>query len=284
MTEPELYLEFCTRTDPRFLKIRRNHYVADRGTMGQCISFLIWNRKKVVGIVVGAAPIFGTKARDSFFGITPKNKKNCLNGVINNLLFRIEYHGENFATQCIALWRRAVTYAWADIYKVQPFGFETFIDEIRPDGKATRDGGLYKADNWIYLGLTQGNTKTHGKEGMAGGLPENGHIVHRRRRVPRKLLFCRWLDNRLPVVIESEYKSSWKNLTPEDKERARLLSKRRNAYLRATFSLQGTTLVIRRLDGQFTQSKHTARTAQKAGMAPRQETPLTNPDGCGAGR
>lgn len=281
---PELFLEYCVRTDPRFVKIRRRHYVPDRGTMGQCISFLVWFKGRLVGIMVGAAPVFGTKARDSFFGITSVNKKRGLNGIINNLLFRLECHEENLATRCMSLWRRAVSYVWTDLYEVQPFGFETFVDELRPDGKAIRNGGLYKADNWTYLGLTAGNTKTHGKEGMAGGLAENGGIVHRRRRVPRKMLFCRWLDNQLPHVIESEYKSSWKNITPEDKARARLVSKRRHLYLGATFYMQGTTLIIRRIDGQFTQSRHAARTAQKAGMAKRQKTTVANPDGCGASR
>ena len=240
--QPDLYLEFCRRTDARYQAIRKNHYVPDRGCHGQQIHFLIWYRGKIVGIISGASAVFATYFRDKFFGMTPTNKKFCLNGIIDNLLFRIEYHEPNLATRILSLWRSAVTHAWEDLYEVKVFGFETFIDAERfGDPSNKRDGGLYKADNWHVLGMTRGSTKQHGKEGLNGAQIGKPSI---RRSVPQKLVACRWVDLRNPVPIPSEYKSCWRNGTAEERTRTLILSKRRKEYEGMIFFKSGNKLMF----------------------------------------
>ena len=58
-------------------------------------------------------------------------------------------------------------------------GFETFIVE-----ESWRKGSMYKADNWTYVGETQGSTKFH------------QHGVEKkfeRREVEKKLVYCKWI-------------------------------------------------------------------------------------------
>ena len=238
---PDLYLKFCRRTDVRYEIIRKNHYVPDRGNHGQQVHFLIWYHGNIVGIISGASAVFATKLRDDFFGLTQNNKQFFLNGIIDNLLFRLEYHEDNLATRILSLWRRAVVHVWEDLYSVRVFGFETFVDEERfGDPVNKRNGGIYKGDNWYVLGATSGNTKQHGKGGQIAS-----QCI--RRSVPRKLVACRWVDpTHHPVPIASDYKSCWRNTTAEEKTRARLLSKRRQEYEGMIFFKNGNSLMLQR--------------------------------------
>jgi hypothetical protein len=132
---------------------------------------------------------------------------------------------------------------WEDLYAVKVFGFETFIYEERfGDPNDKRDGALYKADNWYVLGMTDGNTKQHGNGGLNGG---GIGTPSTRRSVPRKLVACRWLDPSNPVPIPSEYTSSWRNETADEKTRSRLLGKRRKEYEGKIFFKLGRTLFVR---------------------------------------
>jgi hypothetical protein len=86
----DLRLEFCSSRDVADFENR--HYVEKmpksyfratehskpagkpRGHHGQQVHFLIWYRGENVGAISGGSSVYGTKVRDTFFGIT----KNCL--------------------------------------------------------------------------------------------------------------------------------------------------------------------------------------------------------------
>lgn len=235
--QPELYLEFCSQTDPRRQKILLTHYVVSRGTHGQQLHFLIRYNGKLVGTISGGSAVFASASRDNFFRITKENRTKVLNGIVDNLLFHLDYHEKNLATRCVSLWRKVTAYLWKDLYGVDIFGFETFIDEIRAGG-GTRDGALYKADNWSYCGVTAGNTKHHGNEGLTGGLVGK---PFQRRIVPKKLVFCRWHAG-FNAPQEFSYKSSWKCSTPEEKELAKTRSQKRQSYLGKKFYSIGKSI------------------------------------------
>ena len=159
--KPYLMLEFCSSGDKRYKDIRSRHYVDSRGTQGQQIHYLIWYRAdgetdhKVVGIISGASAVYRNKARDKFFGITDKNRKHVLNGIISNTAFRLEVHPTRpdrkgvqrgfLASEVLALFRKVVPQYWKLLYGVEVYGFETFVD-------TETDGGCYKADNWTQVG------------------------------------------------------------------------------------------------------------------------------------
>ena len=141
-------LEFCKRTDKRYQDIRNRHYVANNGCHGQQVHFLIHYNNSIVGIISGASSVYAVKARDDFFNI-PKDKvvkqKRYLPSIVNNVVFRLEYHEKNLATRVLSRFRKVVCELWHNLYGVPVIGFETFVVE-----EDFRKGCLYKADNWFF--------------------------------------------------------------------------------------------------------------------------------------
>lgn len=147
----------CKRTHPDYQVIRDRHYVANKGCHGQQIHYLIeYGARGIVGIISGASSVYAVKSRDLFFGLNKDNKRIALNSIINNVVFRLEYHEKNLGTQILSMWRKQISIDWEERYKVKVHGFETFVVE-----EETRKGCMYKADNWIYVGDTAGSTKSH---------------------------------------------------------------------------------------------------------------------------
>lgn len=215
-------LKICKRTDKAYQDIRNRHYVSNKGTHGQQIHFLIYYKDKIIGIISGASSVYGVKSRDDFFRIpkdTSIKQKYYLPAIINNTVFRLELHEKNLATKILSKWRKTIAVLWEDLYNIPVIGFETFVVETD-----TRKGYLYKADNWSYVGETQGSTKEH-----------NGLLTKsKRRKTEKKLIYCKWIKNKI-IIPTLEYKSSWRFQTPEEKKRARLLNKKRMELIGKTF-------------------------------------------------
>lgn len=186
-------LEQCKRTDPRYKEIRDRHYIPNHGCIGQQIHYLVFLDDEVVGIISGASAVYAVKTRDDYFGLTKENKRPGLNSVINNVVFRLEKNVKNLGSQILALWRKTIARDWEQKYGVKVHGFETFII-----GNETRVGALYKADNWDFVGITAGNTKTHN-----GGINNRGS----RENTCQKLVFCKKIPK---TKLCSEYASTWR--------------------------------------------------------------------------
>lgn len=249
--QPELFLELCSLGDPRFKRIWREHYLAktNKGVHGQQIHFLVWYRGELVGVISGGGVVFGTAVRDKFFKLTPVNKTKCINGIVDNLIFRLRVpycgKGDHLANKIVMLWEKAVAHAWRRLYEVDVFGFETFVmpdgfmEEVPtgevdkqftdgrekletikvadPTGKDARSGGVYKGSGWTFVGKTKGSAKGHGKGGLTGGIQshEEGHrnMCRHRKKTPIKDVYCKWMSG-FSDPVESNYKSSWKAKRP----------------------------------------------------------------------
>ena len=85
--------ELVQRTDPLYVQYRKNHYIPDRGVVGQQLQYLIFYGSEVVGIIGGASAVFANQARDEFFGLAEEAevKTQQLNSIVNNNVFRLEY-------------------------------------------------------------------------------------------------------------------------------------------------------------------------------------------------
>lgn len=217
-------LEFCRRTDPRYVEMRDRHYIPNKGAHGQQLHFLIYDKGEHIGIISGGSCVWWVAGRDKFFSI-PKDKEQraslYLSAIVNNTVFRLEETYPNLGTRVLAVWRRTMQQVWPMLYGVPIIGFETFIEEeIRGDGH-DRVGSMYRADNWTYVGTTVGKTKTHsveaGNTGLTGGALWSESTP--------KLVYCRWAKR--PVTPRTPYVSSWKKATPEEKELDRWRTKRR---------------------------------------------------------
>jgi hypothetical protein len=214
--------EFCSNSDPRYKTIRDRHYIPNKGSHGQQIHFLIHYNDQIIGIISGGSSVYAVKWMDEYFKITKDQKikqQLYLSAIVNNTVFRLEYHEKNLGTKILAKWRKVICQIWQELYGVEVIGFETFVIE-----NDTRKGTIYKADNWNLVGVTAGNTKLHGK----GGLTES----FKRTVVEKKLCFCKLIKKEPPTI---PYISSWKSSTPEEKARAKLLVAQRKKLLGVKF-------------------------------------------------
>jgi len=218
----DILLEFVKRTDSRYQEIRNKHYVENKGTHGQQLHFLIWHRGNLVGIISGASSVYAVASRDRFFNI-PKDRKQrqslYLPAIINNTVFRLEHHAPNLATQSMRRFREVSATLWEELYGVPVIGFETFVVETE-----WRKGTLYKADNWTLVGRTSGSTKSH------KGLKAKSQ---RQDTIP-KLVYCRWVKQK-EVIPTTEYISSWRGETEEEKQRAKKIASLKKEWLGRMF-------------------------------------------------
>lgn len=215
-------LEFCKSSDPRYQDIRDRHYVPNKGTQGQQLHFLIHYKNQIVGIISAASSVYAVKARDDYFKI-PKDKdlrqQLYLPSIVNNSVFRLEYHEKNLATKVLSKWRKVTQELWKKLYGVDVIGFETFVIE-----NDTRKGALYKADNWQMVGMTSGNAKAHSKGGMKG--------KSFREETVAKICLCKKVSDKIP---KDKYVSSWRAVTTEEKARSKALGKVRQELVGKLF-------------------------------------------------
>jgi len=185
-------LSLCKRSHPLYQDIRDRHYIPNNGAVGQQLHYLILLDNEVVGIISGGSAAYAVSCRDKYFGITKENRKVALNGIIDNTVFRLEKNLPNLGTQILAMWRKRVAKDWEDKYGVKVAGFETFIIE-----ETYRKGSMYKADNWDYVGETQGSTKFH-----LHGVDKK----FERKDVEKKLVFCKWIRG---GYLPDSYTPTW---------------------------------------------------------------------------
>lgn len=275
---PELYLEFCSSGDPRYQDIRNRHYVKNKGVHAQQVHFLVWHKGQITGVISGSSAVYATPPRDKFFGLNKDNREKVLRGIVNNIVFRLEKQEKNLATRVLSLWRVVTPFVWEDLYGATVYGFETLViterDHIMEGGLGSEPedekavlgdfknspGTLYKADNWTFAGMTEGNTKNHD----ASGLNES----FKRKEVVPKAVWTIWRKgHKEPVesettatwqagkkwseTVERRLKRSmpwitqelWENeVAPALQKKAKDLSNKRKQYLGKKFYLRGKSV------------------------------------------
>jgi hypothetical protein len=175
----DIELVLCKRSDPIYQEIRNRHYVENHGCIGRQLHYLVYVDGKISGIISGASPVWACAPRDNFFGITKDNREYVVGRlVINNVVFRLEERIPNLGTVVLSKWRKQVVKDWVERYGDSPLGFETFIFG------ENRTGAMYKADNWVYVGETKGNTKFK---------PHGAYGITERKQVEKKLIFCKMI-------------------------------------------------------------------------------------------
>jgi hypothetical protein len=190
-------LQLVKRSNPIYQQYRNEHYIKNKGAVGQGFDYLILYAGETVGIISGASDVYTTKPRDEFFGLSnDKDTKNMqLNSLVNNNVFRLERRIPNLASIVLKTWRKRIAQDWEYLYGVPVAGFTTFIIESRLDDTSTRNGACYRSDNWTLCGITTGysGTNTRGRE-VKKSLEQ------------KKLVYCRKVNG---VPFCSNYKTSW---------------------------------------------------------------------------
>lgn len=138
-----LSLETTTKGNKLFASLYLEHYPESKGIMGRQLNYFIKREGMIVGIIgVNSPPINYKKFRE-YFKIDDEKL------FVNNNVFRIIKSYKNQATQVLKLLRKKIIIDYKKRYGDNLIGIITFVEP-------PRDGAIYKADNWDYLGMTQG--------------------------------------------------------------------------------------------------------------------------------
>ena len=205
-------LEFVKNSNPLYVEYRKQHYIPNRGTVGQQIQYLIFYKGEVVGVIGGASAVYKSEDRDGFFGLSDEKqlKTRQLNSLVNNNIFKLDLPIPNLASIVLKMWRKQIAKDWEELYGVEVYGYETFVIEERLWNGQTRNGGCYRADNWELVGITKGYGKTNTR-----GRTHNNKLLQ-----SKKLIYC--LKNKNKKLC-TEYETSW----GDNKKIRKLLNKRK---------------------------------------------------------
>lgn len=138
----DLSLERVPKSDGRFGHLFFSHYPKSKGIPGRSLCYLVFNKGKIAGIIGAASPPKNYKIFVSYFGVDEKF-------FVNNNVFRIIESEKNLATRILRKFRERIRKDYREKYSQELTGICTFVEK-------PRTGNIYKADNWDFLGETQG--------------------------------------------------------------------------------------------------------------------------------
>ena len=165
--EPEI-LTNSTLADLQFRPVERDeearyqaqmaehHYLGALPKIGETIWYVaVWREQWVAQVNISAAAL-KCGVRDRWIGWDFRIQYGRLQLIANNSRFLIlpEWHRPNIGSRVLSLLERRVAADWQARFKHPLFLLETFVDPRR------FHGGVYRAANWIELGLTQGYRRT----------------------------------------------------------------------------------------------------------------------------
>lgn len=149
-THIPLSLKTVPKSNKLFVKWFMEHYPGSKGIVGRTINFLIYRYEKPVGIIGFASPPLNYQPFNEFFNLNSKNKSSeNAKLFLNNNVFRIIHTEKNMGTQILKIARKQIYQSYMERYGQTLLGLVTFVEP-------PRTGAIYKADNWTYIGLTQG--------------------------------------------------------------------------------------------------------------------------------
>lgn len=146
-----LYVERVPKSNPIFGKMFFEHYPNSKGIPGRSFCYLIYNNREVAGIIGFNSPPSNYKIFRDYFHCDNDNV------FMSNNVFRIVNTERNLATRVLKIIRFQLQQDHFDRWKTLLIGLVTFVEP-------PRSGALYKADNWDYLGMTQGISMRRDKE------------------------------------------------------------------------------------------------------------------------
>lgn len=125
------------------------HYPQSKGIVGRSLNYIIVYKNKIAGIIGANSPPYSVKAINEFFGINKENREQKLRQILNNNIFKLIYHEKNLGTKVLKIFRETIKKDYKEKYGDDLIGLVTFVEP-------PLTGAVYKADNWIYLGMTKG--------------------------------------------------------------------------------------------------------------------------------
>ena len=143
-------------------QMARWHYLGALGKIGETVWYVAtWREQWVAQLNLSAAAL-KCGVRDRWIGWDFRSQYGRLKLIANNSRFLIlpGWHRPNIGSRVLSLTERRIVSDWQTRFGHRLLLLETFVDPQR------FHGGVYRAANWMELGLTQGYRRT--REGYSG--------------------------------------------------------------------------------------------------------------------
>jgi Domain of unknown function (DUF4338)/DDE_Tnp_1-associated len=137
-------------------QMARHHYLGDLPKIGETVWYVAtWREQWVAQLSLSAAAL-KCAVRDRWIGWDFRSQYGRLKLIANNSRFLIlpDWHRPNIGSRVLSLTERRVGADWQARFGHPLLLLETFVDPRR------FHGGVYRAANWIELGLSQGYRRT----------------------------------------------------------------------------------------------------------------------------
>jgi hypothetical protein len=142
-----LNLKRVKKSDELFVKWYIEHYPQSKGIVGRQINYIIYDGHSPIGIISGASPPLNYSIFRKYFNID--NDLQFLNNNVYRIVTKTD--DKNLGTKILKIFRNKIFEDYYNKYKTNLIGLVTFVEP-------PRTGAIYKADNWQFLGKTQGIT------------------------------------------------------------------------------------------------------------------------------
>jgi len=136
--------------------MQAHHYLGSLAKIGETLWHVATYVGEWVALLSFSSAALKCAARDCWIGWNFRHQYSRLNLLTNNSRFLIlpAWHYPNLASKTLSLCLKRLPGDWLAHFGHPLLLVETFVDPARFHGT------LYKASNWLYLGNTQGFSRT----------------------------------------------------------------------------------------------------------------------------
>ena len=142
-------LTLCPKSDQTFCNLFLTHYPESKGIVGRSLNYIIRKDGQLAGIVSACSPPYNYKLFEKYFGITDNTRYDMTKQFLNNNAYNLTLHEKNFGTKVLRIFRETVIKDYKTKFGDNLLGMVTFVEK-------PRTGAMYRADNWDFLGETEG--------------------------------------------------------------------------------------------------------------------------------
>ena len=177
------------------------HYLASSAMVGSLVKYFIILDEWIVGAISFCTAAYKLGPRDKHIGWSSTVRQEYLPRMVENNRFLILpcVKIKNLASAILAESVRRLKIDWPEKYGICPVLIETYVDTSRFTGVC------YRAANWVYLGQTQGYSRS------AGGFTYHGN---------KKAIFIHIIDKR----FKREFKPGTVHLNNAIKELEKMIN------------------------------------------------------------
>ena len=148
--------------------MRQHHYLGDLAKIGHTLWYVATHGEEWAALLSFSSAAWKCGVRDRWIGWNFRHQFDRLKLVANNSRFLIlpEWHYPNLGSKVLSLCRQRIADDWQTHFSQPLLLMETFVDPARYHGT------VYRAANWVCLGLTQGFRRTSEGYSANAGSPK----------------------------------------------------------------------------------------------------------------